>query len=79
MSERTVHFEHDGHRFEAHERRATSAESGSAHTGEERWHWVVAMDGQEQLEFHGAYPYRDEEVRHRILEWYGIQKPRPAD
>ena len=61
-------FEHDGHRFVVAEREIAPAP-------ERRVKWVVEMDGKQVLEFQGAYPYRDEDVRKRILEWYGIQKP----
>lgn len=68
MPERHVHFDHDGHHFEATERATRGA-------GEPVLHWDVRMDGQPVLEFHGEFPYRDEDVRKRVLEWYGIQKP----
>jgi hypothetical protein len=32
------------------------------------------MDGAPALEFEGPYPYRDADVRARVLEWYGIQR-----
>jgi len=34
----------------------------------------VRMDGAPALEFRGPYPYRDEDVRARVLEWYAIQR-----
>ena len=68
MPDRRIEFEHDGHRFEAVERIAGG-------TGEPVMHWDVRMDGATVLEFRGEYPYRDEDVRKRVLEWYGIQKP----
>lgn len=70
MSERHVTFEHDGHQFTAHERRTAAPDAGS----EPQYAWTVTMDGRPALEFHGGYPYRDDDVRKRILEWYGIQK-----
>lgn len=63
-----VTFEHDGHRFDAVEHRPDGA-------GEPAVRWDVAMDGATVLEFRGPYPYRDDDVRRRVLEWYGIQKP----
>jgi hypothetical protein len=78
MSDRRITFEHDGHRFEAVERvtdpRAGSRGSPAGGAGEARVAWVVSMDGREVLDFHGQYPYRDADVRKRVLEWYGIQK-----
>ena len=71
MTDRRITFEHDGHRFEA----LQSERSRSARGATEReLGWVVTMDGGQVLEFHGEYPYRDADVRKRILEWYGIQK-----
>ena len=70
MSDRRITFEHDGHRFEAVERVGDPGPSA----GEARVAWVVWMDGREVLDFHGQYPYRDADVRKRVLEWYGIQK-----
>ena len=70
MSDRRVTFEYDGHRFEAVERvRGARTPQGGAQV-----QWVVSMDGHEVLDFHGEYPYRDGDVRKRVLEWYGIQK-----
>ena len=68
--ERHVAFEHDGHRFEAAERRRTSAAAADA----ARVAWVVTLDGAPALEFEGPYPYRDDDVRKRVVEWYAIQK-----
>ena len=68
---RRVVFEHDGHRFVAAETR-TPGEMGD----DERIRWCVTMDGADVLEFHGAYPFRDDEVETRVIEWYEIQKPR---
>lgn len=68
---RRVSFEHDGHSFVAAETR------GPVRPGDERrLRWCVTMDGAEVLEFHGAYPFRDDEVKTRVIEWYEIQKPR---
>lgn len=66
---RRVAFEHDGHRFEAAERVRPAA--GAA---EPTLEWEVRMDGAPALEFRGPYPYRDEDVRARVLEWYAIQR-----
>ena len=67
---RSLTFEHDGHRFES-----TEQVGGSAGVAEPSVHWVVLMDGQPALEFRGPHPYRDEDVRKRVLEWYAIQQP----
>ena len=69
---RRIAFEHDGHRFDGVEERSVP----SAANSEPKVRWVVHMDGQPALEFHGAFPYRDEDVRARIIEWYDIQRPR---
>jgi len=71
MSDRRITFEHDGHRFEAVENERAAA---TAAVTERQIEWVVWMDGNRVLEFHGQYPYRDADVRKRVLEWYGIQK-----
>jgi hypothetical protein len=69
MSEqRLIAFAHDGHRFEASVRRRAGA------VGEAQVAWVVTMDGAPALEFEGPYPYRDDDVRKRVVEWYEIQK-----
>ncbi len=73
MSDRRITFEHDGHYFEAVERVRDPASVAE----ERQVEWVVWMDGGRVLEFHGEFPYRDADVRKRVLEWYGIQK-RPA-
>ncbi len=71
MTDRRMTFEHDGHRFEAvQSERPPSVAAGT----ERQFRWVVSMDGDRVLEFHGEYPYRDADVRKRVLEWYGIQK-----
>jgi hypothetical protein len=71
MSDRRVSFTHDGHEFVAVEQAvAATASAPSAYK------WAVTMDGAPALEFTGDYPYRDPDVRKRVLEWYGIQKPR---
>ena len=67
---RRISFEHDGHRFEGVE--ATSRTPDGA---EPSVHWVIRMDGAPALEFRGPHPYRDEDVRKRVLEWYAIQQP----
>jgi hypothetical protein len=71
---RRVAFEHDGHRFETTERESDPPAGGAP--GEPRVRWVVRMDGAPVLEFAGPYPYRDDDVRKRVVEWYEIQKPR---
>lgn len=65
-----IAFAHDGHHFEALEE---EWESGGPRRGVS---WTVTMDGAPALEFHGPYPYRDEDVRRRVLEWYTIQRAR---
>ena len=78
MSQRRVEFAHDGHRFEVEEIEADVQPAvAAAGAAERRVRWVVHMDGRQVLEFEGGYPYRDEDLRKRILEWYGIQKPEP--
>jgi len=73
-ADRSSEFEHDGHRFRVAEHDAT-APAGEKQA--EPWlRWVVSMDGRQVLEFDGPYPYRDHDVRKRILEWYETQKPR---
>ena len=71
VSDRRITFEHDGHHFDAVESERPPAAAGGT---ERRYAWVVSMDGNQVLEFHGEYPYRDADVRKRVLEWYGIQK-----
>lgn len=66
MTERRVSFTHDGHQFVAVERAS----------GTGGFQWAVTMNGAPALEFTGEYPYRDPDVQKRVLEWYGIQKPR---
>ena len=68
---RRFSFEHDGHRFDGTEQVGRTPDGA-----EPSVHWVVHMDGAPALEFRGAYPYRDEDVRARVLEWYAIQRPR---
>lgn len=72
MTERRYEFEHDGHRFAALQRTVPRDHPA----GEPLLHWTVTMDGVEALEFSGEYPYRDPDVRRRIVEWYETQKPR---
>ena len=69
---RHITFDHDGHRFEAAEEVTRAAGS----MAEPAVHWVVRMDGAPALEFRGPYPYRDDAVRERVLEWYALQRPR---
>jgi hypothetical protein len=73
MTQRRMQFEHDGHSFQADEQRSAGHGASEAHV-----RWVVRMNGVVRLEFEGAFPYRDEDVRKRVVEWYEIQKPRPA-
>lgn len=75
MTERSRHivFEHDGHQFEGTEL-AGGPSVGADPDPEVRW--TIHMDGMPALEFRGPYPYRDEDVRARVLEWYAIQQPR---
>jgi hypothetical protein len=71
MTDRRITFEHDGHRFEAvQSERPPSIRGGT----ERQLEWVVSMDGNRVLEFLGEFPYRDADVRKRVLEWYGIQR-----
>ena len=70
---RRLTFDHDGHHFESTEHVRDAA--GGA---EPSYHWVVLMDGAPALEFRGPHPYRDDDVRERVLEWYAIQQPRPG-
>jgi hypothetical protein len=70
-STRRIAFEHDGHRFTGTEQQRRTADGV-----EPEYHWVIDMDGEHALEFHGPYPYRDDDVRKRVLEWYEIQQPR---
>ena len=71
-SYRRIEFEHDGHRFEGIE------EVDRMPGAERELHWVIHMDGAPALEFRGPHPYRDEDVRARVLEWYAIQRPRAS-
>ena len=71
MSDRRITFDHDGHHFEAVESERAPARPDAR---EQQLEWVVRMDGNRVLEFRGEYPYRDADVRKRVLEWYGIQK-----
>ena len=66
---RRIEFEHDGHRFSVVEERLDGAET--------QLRWTVHLDDASTpvLEFRGEYPYRDDDVRRRVVEWYGIQKP----
>lgn len=67
---RRIAFVHDGHRFEGIERVCRASTDA-----EPEVHWTIYMDGQPALEFRGPYPYRDEDVHKRVLEWYAIQRP----
>lgn len=69
MSERRISFEHDGHRFDAVERRSSAGSMREARVA-----WAVTMDGAPALEFEGPYPYRDDDVHKRVLAWYAIQR-----
>lgn len=72
MSDRHIDFEIDGHRFHCFERTRPGEMPGA----DPLVHWEVSMDGALALEFTGEYPYRDNDVRRRVVEWYGTQKPR---
>jgi hypothetical protein len=71
MDVQRMSFEHDGHRFEITERQWAGS------TSEPRIAWSVTMDGAPALDFEGPYPYRDADVRARVLEWYAIQRRGP--
>lgn len=72
MATQRVEFTHDGHRFRIDEQLSASSD---AHAEEPEVAWQVYMDGEPVLEFAGAYPYRDEELRRRMEEWYALQRP----
>ena len=74
MPQRRVQFTHDGHRFDAEER--VTPTPGAPADAEPQITWVVRMDDAPALEFRGEYPYRDDDLRKRIVEWYDIQRPR---
>jgi hypothetical protein len=69
MIDRRLSFEHDGHRFDVTEERREVRGRESCLT------WHVSLDGRPALDFDGPYPYRDDDLRARIVEWYGIQRP----
>ena len=73
MATHRFEFTHDGRRFSIVER-STSARAGGG--GGEHLSWCVHMDGETVLEFSGPYPYRDDDLRKRVLEWYALQRPR---
>jgi hypothetical protein len=72
VTQRRIRFEHDGHRFEAVER------VPNPDAPDPQVIWEVRLDGAPALEFRGEYPYRDDDIERRVLEWYAIQKPRPG-
>ena len=75
MAMHRLQFVHDGRRFSIEERTTVVPAASAA----QRLSWCVRMDGESVLEFSGEYPYRDEDLRKRVLEWYALQKPaRPA-
>ena len=75
MATHRMQFLHDGRRFTIEERTTAVPASSAA----QRLSWCVRMDDESVLEFSGEYPYRDEDLRKRVLEWYALQKPaRPA-
>jgi hypothetical protein len=75
MATHRLQFVHDGRRFMIEERTTAVPASSAA----QQLSWCVRMDGESVLEFSGEYPYRDEDLRKRVLEWYALQKPaRPA-
>jgi hypothetical protein len=69
-SRRSIAFDHDGHHVTGVEQVSTPSGEGEAEV-----RWTIQMDGAPALEFRGPYPYRDEDVRVRVLEWYAIQLP----
>jgi len=75
MAMHRLQFVHDGRRFSIEERTTVVPAASAA----QRLSWCVRMDGESVLEFSGEYPYRDEDLHKRVLEWYALQKPaRPA-
>lgn len=74
MATQRFEFTHDGHRFRIDERASSDP---AARTGDTEVAWQVYMDGEAVLEFAGAYPYRDEDLRKRVEEWYTLQRPTP--
>ncbi|HYD52874.1 MAG TPA: hypothetical protein VEA99_09615 [Gemmatimonadaceae bacterium] len=72
MATHRLEFKHDGRRFTIEER---SAVVPAARDADGRLAWCVRMDGESVLEFSGEYPYRDEDLRKRVLEWYALQRP----
>jgi hypothetical protein len=71
MAVHRLEFIHDHRRFTIEERSRTVP----AARAPESLSWCVKMDGETVLEFSGEYPYRDEDLRKRVLEWYELQKP----
>jgi len=72
MATHRFEFTHDGHRFLIDERASAIP---AARTEVAEVAWQVYMDGEPVLEFAGAYPYRDEDLRRRVEEWYALQRP----
>lgn len=71
MATHRLEFAHDGRRFTIEEHAASVPAAAGAQPVE----WHVRLDGVLVLEFSGDYPYRDEDLRKRVLEWYALQKP----
>lgn len=69
---RRLEFEHDGHRFVAEEQRLHAGDRQA----DSQLRWCVTMDGADVLDFQGPDPFRADDVRRRVIEWYEIQKPR---
>lgn len=74
MSRQHFTFTHDGHRFAVEEQ--SSAGVTDAHAPDARVTWCVRMDGASVLEFRGDFPYREDDLKKRVLEWYALQKAR---
>ena len=74
MATHRFEFTHDGHVFSVDERSTTGAPA-RADDGDDRVSWCVRMDGATVLEFSGHFPYRDDDLRKRVLEWYSLQRP----
>ena len=72
MATHRFEFLHDGHRFTIDERASAVPAARAVDTPVA---WRVYMDGESVLEFAGDYPYRDEDLRKRVEEWYALQRP----
>ena len=74
MTTQRYEFTHDGHRFTVEEE--SSSGRADAHAPDAHVTWCVRMDGESVLEFRGDFPYREDDLRKRVLEWYELQKAR---